>query len=114
MAIPLPPRVYLACGITDMRNGIDGLSGLVKKQIELDIIESKAVFAFRGRRADRVKLLWWDGQGMCLFYKRLENGRFMWPVTQNGTARLTKAQLSMLLEGIDWRRPIWTDKASFN
>lgn len=112
MAISLPPRVYLACGITDMRNGIDGLLALVEEKMDMNILEP-AVFVFRGRRADRVKLLWWDGQGMCLFYKRLENGRFMWPVTQNGTACLTKAQLSMLLEGIDWRRPIWTDKASF-
>jgi len=112
MAISLPPKVYLACGITDMRNGIDGLSALVEEKMNMNILES-AVFVFRGRRADRVKLLWWDGQGMCLFYKRIENGRFMWPVTQNGTACLTKAQLSMLLEGIDWRRPIWTDKASF-
>lgn len=114
MAIDLPPKVYLACGITDMRNGMDGLSALVKKQIDLDIIESNAVFVFRGRKADRVKLLWWDGQGLCLFYKRLEAGKFMWPVTPNGTARLSKAQLSMLLEGIDWRRPVWTDKASFS
>lgn len=108
MAIPLPPKVYLACGITDMRNGIDGLLALVEEKMDVSILD-QAVFVFRGRRADRVKLLWWDGQGMCLFYKRLENGRFMWPVTQNGTARLTKAQLSMLLEGIDWRRPVWTD-----
>lgn len=114
MAIALPPKVYLACGITDMRNGIDGLSALVKKQIDLDVIESKAVFVFRGRRADRVKLLWWDGQGLCLFQKRLEAGKFMWPVTTNGTARLSQAQLSMLLEGIDWRRPVWTDKTSYN
>jgi transposase len=112
MSISLPPRVYLACGITDMRNGIDGLSGLVKENLELDILEP-AVFVFRGKRADRIKLLWWDGQGLCLFYKRLEVGRFMWPVTQNGTAQLTKAQLSMLLEGIDWRRPVWSDKTAY-
>lgn len=112
MAISLPPKVYLACGITDMRNGIDGLLALVEEKMDMSILD-QAVFVFRGRRADRVKLLWWDGQGMCLFCKRLEKGRFMWPVTQNGTACLTKAQLSMLLEGIDWRRPVWTDKASF-
>ena len=105
MAISLPPKVYLACGITDMRNGIDGLLALVEEKMDMSILDP-AVFIFRGRRADRIKLLWWDGQGLCLFYKRLESGRFMWPVTQNGTARLTKAQLSMLLEGIDWRRPV--------
>ena len=113
MSISLPPKVYLACGITDMRNGLDGLAALVKEKLELDIFES-AVFVFRGRCADRVKILWWDGQGLCLFYKRLERGRFQWPVTQNGTAILSKAQLSMLLEGIDWRAPVWTDRASYN
>ena len=81
--------------------------------MDISILD-QAVFVFRGRHADRVKLLWWDGQGMYLFYKRLESGRFMWPITQNGTTILTKAQLSMLLEGIDWRRPVWTDKTSFS
>jgi transposase len=63
------------------------------------------VFAFRGRRGDIVKLLWWDGDGLCLFSKRLERGRFIWPKAESGTVSLSRAQLSMLLEGIDWRRP---------
>jgi transposase len=63
------------------------------------------VFVFRGRRGDLIKLLWWDGDGLCLFSKRLERGRFIWPQATDGTALLTRAQLSMLLEGIDWRRP---------
>ena len=63
------------------------------------------VFVFRGRRGDLIKLLWWDGDGLCLFAKRLERGRFIWPQVQNGTVSLTPAQLSMLLEGIDWRHP---------
>ena len=113
MSIALPPQVYLACGITDMRNGLDGLAGLIKEKMNLDVFESYAVFVFRGKQADRVKLLWWDGQGLCLFYKRLETGKFIWPVTENGHAQLTKAQLSMLLEGIDWRRPAWTDKRAY-
>ena len=66
-----------------------------------------AVFAFRGRRGDRVKLLHFDGQGFCLYYKVLEHGRFPWPSAADGTARLTAAQLAMLWEGIDWRRPHW-------
>ena len=68
------------------------------------------VFAFRGRRGDLVKILWWSGDGMCLFAKRLERGRFVWPRTDQGVAALTSAQLSMLLEGIDWRHPArtWT------
>ena len=67
------------------------------------------VFVFRGRRADRLKILWWDGTGLCLYAKRMERGRFVWPVTQEGTVRLTPAQLSMLCEGIDWRSPLRTD-----
>ncbi len=66
------------------------------------------LFCFRGRRGDLVKILWWDGDGLCLFAKRLERGRFVWPRAEQGTAVLTSAQLSMLLEGIDWRAPLRT------
>lgn len=100
-------RVYLACGPTDMREGISGLSVLVQEVLRQKPA-SGAVFAFRGRRGDRVKLLYWDGQGFWLYYKVLERGRFPWPSVADGTARLTAAQLAMLWEGIDWRRPNWT------
>ena len=63
---------------------------------------------FRGRRGDLLKVLWWDGDGLCLFAKRLERGRFIWPQATGGVVSFTPAQLSMLLEGIDWRRPIRT------
>jgi transposase len=66
------------------------------------------VFCFRGRRGDLLKALYWDTQGMCLFAKHLEKGRFVWPSPADGVARLTAAQLGMLLEGIDWRMPIRT------
>ena len=66
------------------------------------------VFVFRGRRGDLVKLLWWSGDGMNLYLKRLEHGRFVWPQATAGTVHLSAAQLSMLLEGIDWRRPTRT------
>jgi transposase len=66
------------------------------------------LFVFRGRRGDLVKVLWWSGDGMCLFIKRLERGRFVWPQAISGSVALTAAQLSMLLEGIDWRRPVRT------
>ena len=66
------------------------------------------VFAFRGRRGDLIKLLWCDGEGLCLFAKRLDRGRFIWPKAESGTVSLTRAQLSMLLEGIDWRHPVRT------
>jgi transposase len=64
-----------------------------------------ALFAFRSRRGGLVRLLWYDGQGLCLFAKRMDHGHFVWPVTDTGRVSLTPAQLSMLLEGIDWRMP---------
>jgi transposase len=66
------------------------------------------VFVFRGRRGDILKVLWFDGDGLCLLAKRLERGRFVWPQASSGTVSLSRAQLSMLLEGIDWRTPIRT------
>ena len=102
-------RIYLACGATNMGRSFDSLSSYVQQEMKLDPFDG-ALFIFRSKRGDKVKVLWWDGQGLCLFYKRLEQGRFIWPSTKNGTAQLTKAQLSMLLEGIDWRRPEWTTK----
>ena len=104
--IGLPPgvRLWLACGVTDLRNGFDGLAGLVQTQLAEDAFSGQ-LFVFRGRRGDRIKILWWDGDGLCLFAKRLERGRFVWPQATSGSVHLSGAQLSMLLEGIDWRRP---------
>ena len=96
-------RVWLACGATDMRKGFDGLAVLVQQVLKEDP-HSGAVFAFRGKRGDLVKLLCFDGEGLCLFSKRMDRGRFVWPVTATGTVALSPAQLSMLLEDIDWRR----------
>ena len=100
-------RVYLACGVTDMRKSIIGLSVLVQERLRHNPAGG-AVFAFRGRKGDRLKLLYWDGQGFCLYYKVLERGHFPWPNASSGTASLTAAQMSMLWEGIDWRQPQWT------
>ena len=100
-------RVYLACGPTDMRKGIAGLAAAAQEVLRQDPC-SGAVFAFRGRRGDRLKFLYRDGQGFCLTYKVLERGRFPWPSPADGTARLTSAQLAMPWEGIDWRRPAWS------
>ena len=104
--IPLPPstRIFLACGATDMRKGFDGLAVMTQQVLEQSP-HSRALFAFRVKRGDLVKLLWFDGQGMCLFSKRMDRGRFVWPSTKTGSVVMTAAQLSMLLEGIDWRRP---------
>ena len=100
-------RVWLAAGVTDMRKGFDSLAAQAQMVLGKDPF-SGHVFCFRGRRGDLLKLLWWDGDGLCLFAKRLERGRFIWPRAEQGVAVLTPAQLSMLLEGIDWRRPIRT------
>ncbi len=105
ISIPAGGRVYLACGATDMRRGFDGLAVMVQETLAQDP-HSGALFVFRGKRGDLIKLLWWDGQGLCLFAKRLEKGRFVWPIAATGTVSMTAAQLAMLLEGIDWRAPI--------
>jgi transposase len=104
IGVPTGTRVWLAAGVTDMRKGFDGLAGLVQTQLAENAF-SGHVFVFRGRRGDKLKLLWWSGDGLCLFAKRLERGRFVWPQADSGVVHLTTAQLSMLLEGIDWRRP---------
>jgi transposase len=96
--------VWLAAGITDMRKSFDGLAALVQQSMGHNPF-SGHVFVFRGRRGDRIKLLWFSSDGMCLFAKRLEEGKFVWPQATSGVVHLTTAQLSMLLEGIDWRAP---------
>ena len=107
MALPSGGHIWIAAGVTDLRRGFTGLSALVQTTLTQDPF-SGHVFVFRGRRGDLIKLLWWDGDGLCLFAKRLERGRFVWPRAESGTVSLTRAQLSMLLEGIDWRQPVRT------
>ena len=104
IAPPANTQIWIAAGVTDMRRGFSGLSALVQTKLEQATL-SGHVFAFRGRRGDLIKLLWFDGDGLCLFSKKLERGRFVWPQAESGKVSLTRAQLSMLLEGIDWRRP---------
>lgn len=106
-ALPSGTRVWVAAGVTDMRKGMDGLAALAQTVLSENPF-SGHIFAFRGRRGDLVKLLWFDGDGLCLFAKRLERGRFVWPQATSGSVALSAAQLSMLLEGIDWRRPVRT------
>src|ERR1700691_6283154 len=107
MGLPTSTRVWLAAGVTDMRKGFDSLAAQVQSVLGQDPF-SGHLFCFRGRRGDLVKLLWWDGDGMCLFAKRLERGRFVWPRTEQGVGGLTGPQLTMLLEGVDWRRALGT------
>ena len=107
IALPAGTQVWLAAGETDLRKGFDGLAALVQVQLAEDPFSGQ-LYVFRGRRGDRIKILWWSGDGLCLFAKRLERGKFVWPQATSGTVSLTSAQLSMLLEGIDWRRPTRT------
>jgi transposase len=107
IALPAGVRVWLAAGATDMRKGFDGLAALVLEEDPF----SGQLFVFRGRAGDRIKILWWSGDGLCLFAKRLERGRFVWPQATHGSVLLSGAQLSMLLEGIDWRAPVRTSDA---
>lgn len=104
IGLPAGTGIWLAAGVTDMRRGMDGLAALVQTRLQENPFSGQ-LFVFRGRRGDLVKLLWWSGDGVCLFTKRLEHGRFVWPQATEGGIHLTAAQLSMLLEGIDWRRP---------
>jgi len=97
-------HIWIAASVTDMRRGFQGLSAQVQPKLEQQPF-SGHVFVLRGRRGDMIKLLWFDGDGLCLFAKRLERGRFIWPQAKDGTVSLTRAQLSMLMEGTDWRRP---------
>ena len=107
IGLPAGTRIWIVAGVTDMRRGFVGLSGMVQTALKENPFSGQ-VYIFRGRRGDLIKVLWFDDDGLCLFAKRLEKGRFIWPQATNGTVSLTPAQLSMLLEGIDWRRPVRT------
>ncbi|HEY7303255.1 MAG TPA: IS66 family insertion sequence element accessory protein TnpB [Bryobacteraceae bacterium] len=109
ISLPAGAHIWIAAGVTDLRRGFTGLSAIAQTVLEQDPFAGH-VFVFRGRRGDLIKLLWWDGEGLCLFAKRLERGRFIWPKAESGSISLTRAQLSMLLEGIDWRRAARTWK----
>lgn len=105
--VPANTRVWLAAGVTDMRRGFATLAAQVEQTMGADPFAGH-LFVFRGRRGDLIKVIWWDGQGACLFSKRLEKGRFVWPAAKSGKVALTAAQMAMLLEGIDWRMPART------
>ena len=96
-------RVMVATRPVDFRKGAEGLSVLVREIMVADPF-SGTIYVFRAKRADRIKLVFWDGSGLCLFAKRLEDGIFRWPKIEDGVMRLSAAQLSALLEGLDWRR----------
>jgi transposase len=96
-----------------MRKGVNGLSLLAQDVLSNNFC-SGAMFVFRGKAADKIKVLWWDEQGFCLFYKRLDSGKFTWPNSDSKVAiSITRAQLSMLLEAIDWRMPKWSEAPKY-
>jgi transposase len=98
-------KVFLACRPVDLRNGFDGLAAKVQQMIGADPFSGQ-LFLFRGKRGDYLKALYWDGTGLCLFAKRLEKGRFVWPPIVDGAVGLTPAQLALLIEAMDWRRTV--------
>jgi transposase len=101
---PSGTRVWLVAGHTDMRKGVDGLATLIQNRLKEDPFTGE-VYLFRGKRGNIIKVLWASPEGMTYLYKRLDDAKFIWPQVRDGTVCLTNAQVSMLLEGIDWRRP---------
>lgn len=104
ISLPEGSHIWLVAGVTDMRNGFNGLASHVQSVLNDDPF-SGHLFIFRGRRGDMRKLLWADAEGLCLFVKRLERGHFVWPAVTEGKIHLTPAQLVMLLEGLNWKHP---------
>ena len=96
--------VYLACGYTDLRQGIDGLAGIVQQRFHLDPFQN-ALFLFCGRRKDRIKGLYWEGDGFLLVYKRLEVGSFQWPRNGTEAKKITAQQYRWLMEGLSVEQP---------
>ena len=111
MSLAFPPstKIYLSLAPCDMRKGFDGLSAQVRNILQLDPF-SGAVFLFRGKRGDRLKALVWGGSGLCVYAKRLERGKFVWPRAHEGALRLSAAQLAMLVEGLNWKQAIVHDE----
>ena len=98
--ITVAKDIYIACGYTDMRKSIDGFAALVQQQFRMDPF-SPALFLFCGKRRDRFKALLWEGDGFILFYKRLENGTFRWPRSQEEVKPITWQQFRWLMEGLE-------------
>ena len=93
-------RIYIACGYTDLRYGIDGLANVVQSKFEMDPFEKGILYLFCGRKKDRIKTLLWEGDGFLLLYKRIENGRFQWPRNEDELKEMTPQQFRWLMEGL--------------
>jgi transposase len=103
IAVPAGVKVLVATKPVDFRKGADGLVALVREALGYDPF-SGTIFIFQSKRADRLKILAWDGSGLILFWKRLEHGAFKWPPVSDGVMRLTGSQLAVLVDGMDWSR----------
>ena len=97
-------HIYIACGYTDIRKGIDGLAAIVTQRFQLDPFSS-SLFLFCGKRCDRIKALYWEGDGFVMLYKRLENGRYQWPRNESEAQTLTSQQFRWLMEGLKIEQP---------
>ncbi|EEG77487.1 IS66 family insertion sequence element accessory protein TnpB [Dethiobacter alkaliphilus] len=97
-------KVYIACGYTDMRKAIDGLAAIVQQNFQLNPFQN-SVFLFCGRRRDRLKALYWEEDGFVLLYKRLENGKFQWPMSAEDVRTITNQEFRWLLEGLSIDQP---------
>ena len=106
-------KIYIACGYTDMRKAIDGLAALVEQNFKLSPYEN-SLFLFCGRRRDRIKALYWEGDGFLLLYKRLESGSFQWPNDPEDVKTITKQELRWLLEGLSINQPKAVKKLRIN
>jgi transposase len=104
-------HIYLACGSTDMRKSIDGLAAVVQQNFRLDLL-SNSLFLFCGRKANRIKVLYWEGDGFVLLYKRLEDGRFQWPRSQEEVRKISDQEFRWLLEGLSIDQPKAVKKVS--
>lgn len=97
-------HIYIACGFTDIRKGIDGLAATVTQCFRLDPFSS-SLFLFCGRRRDRIKALYWEGDGFVLLYKRLESSKYQWPRSESEVRDLTPQQFRWLMEGLNIEQP---------
>ena len=104
ISLPSDTRISLVAGVTDMRKSFNGLGEQVQHVLDENPF-SGHLFIFRGRRGDTIKILWADADGLCLVTKRLEEGQFIWPAVRDGKVSITRSQLAMLLDKLDWRQP---------
>ena len=103
ITVPGGIRILVATKPVDFRRGADSLAALVREQLKADPF-SGTIFIFRSKRADRLKIMAWDGSGLVLLWKRLEHGAFRWPPISAGVMRLSASQLAALVDGLDWAR----------